>query len=218
MSSYVIFHAFLPNYQPPLFGCTYQYCHNFKYYEGKELVQGGGCNFLPCDVVDKFKCVDDLELKAEVENVIRGLAREATYLLKCKIHPIQSGDGSDVGADGECASVHSPPPPPPELPPSDKKFVTDKKSIANGFNKYYTSIGAKLADNIKQRNKINNVDFNFETFVKRSEYSFKFQYVSTDEILKAVQSLKNKTSFGVDGVSNVLLKVLAPYIINQALV
>ena len=121
MSSYVIFHAFLPNYQPPLFGCTYQYCHNFKYYEGKELVQGGGCNFLPCDVVDKFKCVDDLELKAEVENVIRGLAREATYLLKCKIHPIQSGDGSDVGADGECASVHFPPPPPSELPPSNKQ-------------------------------------------------------------------------------------------------
>ena len=154
-------------------------------------------------------------LKAAIGHNKKGGTKFPEYFFEePEKQPSQSGDGSDVGADGECASVHSPPPPPPELPPSDKKIVTDKKSIANGFNKYYTSIGAKLADNIKQRNKINNVDFNFETFVKRSEYSFKFQDVSTDEILKAVQSLKNKTSFGVDGVSNVLLKVLAPYIIK----
>ena len=48
----------------------------------KGLVQGGGYNFLPCEVVDKFNCIQDQAFKAEVENVIRGLAREATYLLK----------------------------------------------------------------------------------------------------------------------------------------
>ena len=64
------------------FGRMYHYCHNFKYFEGKELVQGGGYNFLPCEVVDKFNCIQDQAFKAEVENVIRGLAREATNLLK----------------------------------------------------------------------------------------------------------------------------------------
>ena len=62
--------------------------------------------------------------------------------------PNQSGDGSDVGADGECASVHFPP---PEPPPSNKKIVTDRKFIVEGFNKYYTSIGDQLADKIKEK-------------------------------------------------------------------
>ena len=79
--------------------------------------------------------------------------------------PNQSGDGSDVGADGECASVHFPPPPPPEPPPSDKIIVTDKKSIAEGFNKYYTSIGAKLAENIRIKNSNVNLNFDYKTFV-----------------------------------------------------
>ena len=125
----------------------------------------------------------------------------------------QSGDGADGGRRGECASVHFPPPPPPAPPPS-KKTVTDKKAIADGFNKFYTSIGAKLADDIRAKNSNTQADFNFKTFVKPSESSFAFQEVSTDEILKAVKSLKNKTSFGADGISNVLLKAVAPYIIK----
>ena len=154
-------------------------------------------------------------LKAAIGHNKKGVTKFPEYFFEEPEKQLnQSGDGSDVGADGECASVHFPPPPPPEPPPSGKLIVTDKISIAEGFNKYYTSVGAKLADNVKQKNNNNHVNFDFKTFVKESESTFRFQDVSSDEILKVVQSLQNKTSFGVDGVSNVLLKVLAPYIIK----
>ena len=43
---------------------------------------------------------------------------------------------------------------------------------------------------------------------------FSFQEVSSDMILSIIQSLQNKTSSGRDGISNVLLKTIAPYIIR----
>ena len=56
--------------------------------------------------------------------------------------------------------------------------------------------------------------FDFKTHVKLSTGKFSFQEVDTDLILKIVQSLKNRTSSGIDGISNVMLKTIAPYTLS----
>ena len=111
------------------------------------------------------------------------------------------------------ASAHPVPPPPPEPPPKPAKIkMSDKDAIAEGFNQYYTSIGSKLSSSIKNQNCV--PDFNFRTHVKLSKSIFTFQEFSSDMILSIIQSLQNKTSSGTDGISNVLIKTIAPYIIR----
>ena len=61
-------------------------------------------------------------LKAAIGHNKKGGTKFPEYFFEePEKQPSQSGDGSDVGADGECASVHFPPPPPSELPPSNKQ-------------------------------------------------------------------------------------------------
>ena len=130
----------------------------------------------------------------------------------------QSGDGPDGGGDGGAASAHPPPPPPPEPPPSTeptvKVKVTDKDKIAGGFNKFYATAGTKLADKIREQNATLGAAFDYTTHVKKAAGNFTFQEVDTNTILEIVKNLKNKSSTGTDGISNVLLKVIAPYIIK----
>ena len=130
----------------------------------------------------------------------------------------QSGDGLDGGGDGDGASA-----PAPSLPTSkpsasiktgEKVKVTDKQAIAEGFNKFFSTVGTKLADKIRGQNASSGLPFQHTTFVKKSSGVFSFQWIDTTTILKTVQQLKNKGSAGVDGISNVLLKVIAPYIIK----
>ena len=116
------------------------------------------------------------------------------------------------------ASAHPPPPPPPAPPPSTeptiKVKITDKNKIAGGFNKFYATVGTKLADKIREQNASLGAPFDYTTHVKKAAGNFRFQKVDTDTILEIVQNLKNKSSTGTDGISNVLLKVIAPYIIK----
>ena len=71
---------------------------------------------------------------------------------------------------------------------------------------------SKLSSLIKDKNCM--PGFDFKTHVKLSTGKFSFQEVDTDLIWKIVQSLKNRTSSGIDGISNVMLKTIAPYIIK----
>ena len=132
----------------------------------------------------------------------------------------QSGAGRE-GAGGGLGPAHTPPPPPPEPPPvqqqTKKEKMSSKKLIAEGFNKFYSCVGSKLADKIKNQNSTNREDFNHKTFVKKSTNTFHFQEVSSEKILKIVNSLKNKSSSGSDNISNVLLKVISPYLIKTPL-
>ena len=106
---------------------------------------------------------------------------------------------------------HRTPPPPPEPPPESViTKVSDKKAIAEGFNKYYTSIGSKLSSLIKGQNCV--PGFDFKTHVKLAKGTFSFQEVDTDLILKIVNSLQTKNSSGTDGISNVMLKTISPFI------
>ena len=131
--------------------------------------------------------------------------------IKPKVTSTQSGGGPGVGGDGGCAAAHPPSPPPPEPSAQNRVKVTDKKLIAEGFNKYFSTIGTNLAAKIKQQSQ---ADFDHKSNVKSSDGVFKFQEVDTETIFRTIRSLKNQNSSGSNNISNILLKEIASYIIK----
>ena len=153
-------------------------------------------------------------LRAAIGHNKKGGASFPNYFYETispSVSTTQSGVGPGVGGDGGCAAAHPPSLPPPE--PSAQYKVTDKKLIAEGFNKYFSTIGTNLAATIEQQSGVN-LDFDHKTNVKVSDGVFKFQEVDTETILSIIRSLKNQNSSGVNNISNLLLKEIAPYIIK----
>ena len=81
------------------------------------------------------------------------------------------------------------------------QLISDPKKIANEFNDYYINIGKNMAANITspQGKKI-------EDYLQSpADHNFHFQRTNAAEILRTIETLKPKTSKGVDGLSNKLL-------------
>ena len=155
-------------------------------------------------------------LRAAIGHNKKGGASFPNYFYETispSVSTTQSGVGPGVGGDGGCAAAHPPSLPPPEPSAQYKIKVTDKKLIAEGFNKYFSTIGTNLAATIEQQSGVN-LDFDHKTNVKVSDGVFKFQEVDTETILSIIRSLKNQNSSGVNNISNLLLKEIAPYIIK----
>ena len=99
-----------------------------------------------------------------------------------------SGDGLDGGGDVDDASASalSLPTSKPSAPfqPGEQVRVTDKEAIAEGFNKFFSTVGTKLADKIRGQNARSGAPFEHTTFVKKSSGVFSFQWVDTNTILK----------------------------------
>ena len=103
----------------------------------------------------------------------------------------------------------------------NNRTIRDSKDIANSFNEYFSSIGQSLYENID----VSGQDKSYNGYLTNSVNSqFTFTPVSENEILKIIMSLKNKKSYCIDGISNVLLKsipnkIIKPLtlIINQSL-
>ena len=98
------------------------------------------------------------------------------------------------------------------------KDTTDKKLIANAFGQYYSKIGTNLASKISS-----NGDY-LKFMNKSCDTTFFLAPTDPYEVNKIISDLKNKTSYGLDGVSNVILKnlstsLLAPLtiLINRSL-
>ena len=84
----------------------------------------------------------------------------------------------------------------------NNNVITDLDKIAQEFNRYFVNVGPELASKISEH-----PNDNFEQYLNRpAETVLKFNPVNTQEIIKIIDSLKNKTSFGSDGISTVLLK------------
>jgi hypothetical protein len=82
--------------------------------------------------------------------------------------------------------------------------VSDYNLIVDEFNKYYTELGPNLAHNITVPNNLS-----FQNYLLPiSDRSFEFQPVTEIEVIKIIDSLKAKTSYGHDKISNKLLKFL----------
>ena len=98
--------------------------------------------------------------------------------------------------------------------------VTDKNTIANKFNRYFTNIGPELAEKITPPG----CDKSFKNYLKkRTACQFEFKQVTVEMVDKIFDKVKSKTSTGIDGLSNKLIKsikdeILEPvtHIINQS--
>ena len=89
------------------------------------------------------------------------------------------------------------------------KSYENVKSIAEGFNNFFTNIGAKIADNIP------NSDSNFNEYLgEEIQNTFSFKVISKETILEALSKLKPKKSSGEDNISMFLLKEISNEIIN----
>ena len=103
----------------------------------------------------------------------------------------------------------------------DNTIITEEKDIAECFNNFFINIGPDLSNKIKNPQGKCYTDF----LMKHVTSSFEFKRVTENDILKIIQKLKPKSSFGHDGLSTILLKFIATdiisvltLIINQSLV
>ena len=90
---------------------------------------------------------------------------------------------------------------PPAIPPTTS---SDPLTIANGFNKFFSTIGPDLADKIDQSKFPGN---HYSSFLgPKPDEDFKLFPVSLEQLFLLVKGLKNKNSSGADLLSNKLLK------------
>ena len=83
------------------------------------------------------------------------------------------------------------------------------KSIADGFNDFFSSIGSKIAENIP------NSESNFHSFLgEKNDTNFNFGIVTKKNLLYALNKLKSKKSCGEDNISIFLIKEVINEIID----
>ena len=88
--------------------------------------------------------------------------------------------------------------------------INDSKEIANHFNKYFIEIGPRLAREIPHI-----TDMQFHDYLGYPpNCNLIFQNITESEVLKVIDSLKPKTSYGIDSISNKLLKLIKLEIIE----
>ena len=97
--------------------------------------------------------------------------------------------------------------------------ITDHKSIADAFNKYFVNIGETVTDNaISPLN-------DFTIYLRnRPNCNLQFESITIETTLQIINSLKPKSSTGIDHISNKLIKSIKEIIaepltaiINQTL-
>ena len=100
------------------------------------------------------------------------------------------------------------------------KILRVNVDIADCFNKFFANVGPNLANSIKGPMGQSYKDY----LKKKMESIFSFNTVENGYVLKLIQRLKSKPSFGHDGLSSIMLKEIANYIspiltciINQSL-
>ena len=89
-------------------------------------------------------------------------------------------------------------------------YITNTLDIANTLNNFFTSIGRNLAQNINYTG-----DKNHRYYLKTNHKKIlKFKESEQEIITMVINSLTNKSSVGIDGISTTLLKCIAPSIIK----
>jgi len=89
----------------------------------------------------------------------------------------------------------------------DNKKTSDPQIIANAFNDYFINIGHSLAENIHS-------PIHFTQYLRQEiSSSFKFKIIDETVTENTINKLKNKSSYGVDGLSNKLIKSAKNYLI-----
>ena len=82
----------------------------------------------------------------------------------------------------------------------NNKTTSDPEVIANEFNQYFANIGSKLAENIPAAPR-------FDSYLNNpAETVFSFNLISEHNISNLIKKLKNKSSYGHDCLSNIMIK------------
>ena len=82
----------------------------------------------------------------------------------------------------------------------DDKIITNNEDIANSFNQYFSSIGCKLSDNIRDDGT------DPLSFVTPVANTFNFSPITTEEVIEALSQLNPKKAPGIDGIIIRLLR------------
>ena len=94
---------------------------------------------------------------------------------------------------------------PSEFELENGTVVKDQKAIANEFNKYFISIG-EATNNSSNSNYTTN---DYKTYMKnRPNCTLQFNEITIDQTKQLIDSLKPKTSTGIDNLSNQLIKTI----------
>lgn len=95
----------------------------------------------------------------------------------------------------------------------DSIEITDAKLIAENFNKYFSSIGKQLADQIPRI-----YHDNYTNALPETNYNSKLETLtpcSPDEIIKIIKNLDSNASTGIDGISTKAVKCISHLIANN---
>ena len=87
----------------------------------------------------------------------------------------------------------------PSLFTHEGRDLVDSTEIANAFNTYFANIGKNLSSQIDQ----NNVIADYKQYLTSpTRETLKFECITKDYTIKAIDNLENKNSSGHDGISN----------------
>ena len=86
----------------------------------------------------------------------------------------------------------------------DGAEVSDRKSVANHFNDFFSTIGSTLARRFTPRQ--------FTIFSPRVETDFKFVSINPDDLQKSLRKLTIRKATGLDGISSRMLRRASEYI------
>ena len=84
------------------------------------------------------------------------------------------------------------------------------KEIANEFNKYFVNIGTRLTENIELPYDKKHTDY----LLNPSQTVFEFKPITIDNVTRTIDSLKPKSSKGIDKISNKLLKFVKKELVS----
>jgi len=96
----------------------------------------------------------------------------------------------------------------------EEDIITDKLEIANKFNKFFTTVGPNLANNINYKGNKTHKDFLNIKYTKQ----FKFEEINKDVIIKVIKNMKSKSSCGFDGISTKLLKIIKDVLLQPLVI
>ena len=93
----------------------------------------------------------------------------------------------------------------PSLFTHEGRDLVDSTEIANALHTYFANIGKNLSSQINQ----NNVIADYKQYLTSpTRETLKFECITKDYTIKAIDNLENKNSSGHDGISNTLLKTI----------
>ena len=87
----------------------------------------------------------------------------------------------------------------------DNETVSDSKSIADGFCKYFSNVGPEFANKIPKSNQSPHHYLKLKK--RRNNTSIFLSPTDPDEIHKTIKSFKSKQSCGNDQLTSIFLKI-----------